>query len=231
MNKICIIAGMSLFCSVSWAGSGASSADQDISWLKGKIQGIEGRMDELERVIKEIKIKGKFEDLPLKQPNITNDELLNWVTDALVTLYSYNYLNIQQTLNKSRPFFTDNGYDSFMKALEESKNLDTVKNKKLVVNAIPLASATVVKEGEVEGFYTWQVELPLEVTYQGANNEFTQKMNIHVDVVRQNYNQAQKGIAINAITAKLVSSSHETKPEPSDKPTTLPKEDNAKTSN
>lgn len=220
MKKIFLMTFLSLLNGVTFAGGAAinpSALDQEVSLLKGKVQGIEGRLDQIERAIKEINIKGKFEELPLKQPNLTNDELLNWVTDAIVSIYSYNYLNAEQALNKSRQYFTDNGYDSFMKALKESKNLETVKSKKLIVNALAQSSATILKEGDVDGVYTWQIQLPLEVTYQGANNDFKQNMDIQVEVVRQTYTQTPKGIAINAVTAKLLSTTDQSKTQPTEK--------------
>lgn len=203
MQKGCTLVGLLLV-----AGIASAQADEQVGsrGMDQKIKEIQGRLDIIEKDIKDIKIRGKLEDLPLKQPNLTSEELLKWVTDSIVEVYSYNFLNYQMVLNKIRPYFTDLGYESYIKALEDSKNLEAVKNKKLVVNAIPTAKAAIVKEGALNAVYTWEIQIPLLVSYQSGEKEMQQRIMVNIEVVREPYAEADKGVAIHSITAKVVSS-------------------------
>jgi len=180
-----------------------AQAGTQLSQINQRLTSIESRLDIIEKQLKEVRIKTRLEELPLKQPNITQDELLKWTTDSILEIYSYNYLNYQQVLKNIRPLFTKAGYDSYMTALQESKNLEAVKNKKLVVIGVPSGLSQIINEKTVNSVYTWEVQIPLMVAYQSAEKEIQQRIIVTAEVVREPYSDALMGVAIHAITAKL----------------------------
>ena len=113
--------------------------------------------------------------VPLDQPNLTQSQLLQWANTAAIAAYTYSFSNWRRQLQALAEYFTPEGWQQFMTALNASNNLDAVKTKKLIVSATTTGPAVLEKEGLFKGRYTWKVHIPLLVTYQGANNQFTQQ--------------------------------------------------------
>lgn len=113
--------------------------------------------------------------VPLDQPNLTQSQLLQWGNTAAIAAYTYSFSNWRKQLQGLSDYFTPEGWQRFIGALESSNNLDAVKSKKLIVSANTTGPAELIREGLFEGRYTWKVQVPLLVTYQGANNQFTQQ--------------------------------------------------------
>lgn len=180
-------------------------APPDIREMNKTIKALEKRMDQVEKDVYLIKSIGKFEDLPVTQPIATAD-VLSWSTESALEIYNYDYLNYQYILKKIKPLFTQAGYESYLKALEDSKNLELVKTKKLFVSAVPTGEPFVSKEGmSEEGVYKWEVQMPVMVTYKSNTQLVQQQVNIAMDVVRTKLSESRAGIAIHSITANVTS--------------------------
>lgn len=180
-------------------------APPDIREMNKTIKSLEKRMDQLEKDVYLIKSIGKFEDLPVTQP-IAAADVLSWSTASAIEIYNYDYLNYQYILKKIKPLFTSAGYESYLKALEDSKNLELVKTKKLFVSAVPTGEPFVSKEGmSEEGVYKWEVQMPVMVTYKSNTQLVQQQVNIAMDVVRTKLAESRAGIAIHSITANVTS--------------------------
>ncbi|MGE3318734.1 MAG: DotI/IcmL family type IV secretion protein [Candidatus Berkiella sp.] len=180
-------------------------APPDIREMNKAIKALEKRMDQVEKDVYLIKSIGKYEDLPVTQP-IAPADVLSWSTESTLEIYNYDYLNYQYILKKIKPLFTAAGYESYLKALEDSKNLELVKTKKLFVSAVPTGEPFISKEGmSEEGVYKWEVQMPLMVTYKNNTQIVQQQVNIAIDVVRTKLSESRAGIAIHSITANVTS--------------------------
>lgn len=135
--------------------------------------------------------------VPLDQPNLTDSELLQWANMAAIASYTYNYINWRKQLQALSDNFTPEGWKLFINALNASNNLEAVKAKKLVVSAVATGAAVLVKEGLLDGRYTWKVQVPILVTYQGGRNQFTQQaLVITMVIVRLPTLTSTRGVAI-----------------------------------
>jgi intracellular multiplication protein IcmL len=134
---------------------------------------------------------------PLNQPSLSDDELSRWVMNASVATYTFNFADWRESLQSSRQYFTANGYQIFLKALKESRNLEAVKTKKFIVSATPLNSPT-IKAVPAENLYRWKIELPMLLTYQNSNPTETikQYINITMLVVRVSNLDSLQGVGI-----------------------------------
>jgi intracellular multiplication protein IcmL len=92
-----------------------------------------------------------------------------------------------------------------MKALDESKNLVAVQDKKLYVTAASTGKGTVTKEGNENGIYTWEVQIPILVTYKSPTETISQNLVVKAEIVRVLSSQSSQGIAFQNITASLAS--------------------------
>jgi intracellular multiplication protein IcmL len=133
----------------------------------------------------------------LSQPNKPDSTLLSWASSTAVATFTYDSKNYRNEIQKLSGFFTDDGWSQFMSELDKSKNLDAVKNKQLTVSAVVSAPPVIIKKGALNNVYSWQVQLPMTITYQG-DSEFT-KQNVIVTMLisRTSSVNSPDGIAIN----------------------------------
>jgi len=123
-------------------------------------------------------ISGRITPLfALNEPNQSDSAVLQWANQAAIAAFSYNFVNYRTELQASSGFFTAEGWDQFLKALEDSNNLIAVKAKKLIVSAVATKAPVILQKGILNGRYAWRVQMPLLVTYQSAS-EFSQQNNV-----------------------------------------------------
>lgn len=112
----------------------------------------------------------------LDQPVMTTPELLNWVTTAVTSSLSMNFLEYRQQVQASEQYFTSNGYTQFRKALDESGNLKKLQDSKLIVSTVPAAPPVILgsdKGTVIDGRLSWWVQIPLVRMSVGANGSNT----------------------------------------------------------
>ena len=135
--------------------------------------------------------------VPLNQPNLSTNALLQWAVEAATAAYTFNFVNYRKALQDSRIYFTKLGYQNFLKALTESRNLEAVQTKKLVVSAVPTGAPVVLREGATSGgLYAWQVQFPMLLTYQSASETITQSIVITMLITRVPTLESPKGVGI-----------------------------------
>lgn len=123
-------------------------------------------------------ISGRVTPLfPLDQPNQSDSAVLQWANQAAIASFTYNFVNYRDELQASSGFFTAEGWDQFLTALQESNNLDAVKAKKLIVSSVATRAPIILQKGILNGVFSWRVQMPILVTYQSAS-EFTQQNNV-----------------------------------------------------
>lgn len=123
-------------------------------------------------------INGRITPLfPLNEPNQSDSAVLQWANQAAIAAFTYNFVNYRSELQASSGFFTSDGWDQFLTALQQSNNLDAVKAKKLIVSAVATRAPIILQKGILNGKYAWRVQMPILVTYQSAS-EFSQQNNV-----------------------------------------------------
>lgn len=133
--------------------------------------------------------------LPLQTPEFVT----NWTVEAILDLYSFDYVTYRRALQEARSVFTRKGYTDFMAALIASTNLEAVKVKKQVVSSELTGTPKVLREGQLSAVepYSWDLSIPLLITYQNSDNEIIrQKGNVLVRVERVTTLRYEAGIAI-----------------------------------
>ena len=123
-------------------------------------------------------INGRITPLfPLNEPNQSDSAVLQWANQAAIAAFTYNFVNYRTELQASSGFFTAEGWDQFLSALQQSNNLDAVKAKKLIVSAVATRAPIILQKGLLNDRYSWRVQMPMLVTYQSAS-EFSQQNNV-----------------------------------------------------
>src|SRR5436190_322387 len=129
---------LGIACLVGFSSSYAVAPPEippDLHEMEKTLKTVVKRLDHVEKELTLIKQVEKLQDLPISQSMFSADEIVSWSLQSVLEMNHYDYLNYQYILKKIKPFFTKAGYESYLKALENSKNLDSVRFKKLVVTA------------------------------------------------------------------------------------------------
>jgi intracellular multiplication protein IcmL len=133
--------------------------------------------------------------LNLKEPNVSTDALFRWVSLAITNAYTINFVDYQQTLDALKPYFTKSGYQNFLEASDN--RLQDIIKQKLISTAVVSGTPVLLEEGTVHGFYSWRMQLPIMLSYQGASEKSTkQNLAVNVLVMRVPTKEANTGIGI-----------------------------------
>lgn len=122
--------------------------------------------------------------IPLNQPNLSDKALLQWTSQAVVSVYSYNFVNFREIFQNNEKYFTNDGWQEFLNALKASRNLETVKDKKLIVSAVLSGAPIISSKNVFNGRYTWQIQMPVLVTYQSMSEQFNSSYLITLTIQR-----------------------------------------------
>lgn len=142
--------------------------------------------------------EGKFEMTPLDRPNLSTESLLQWATEAASSSYNYDFVNYREKIQQVRSYFTPQGYQHYIDALKQSRTIDTIIEKKLVVSAVPTGAPVILKEAEIKssGRWAWQVQMPMLISYQSANEVIKQEIVLTLLIVRVDTLESPKGVGI-----------------------------------
>lgn len=141
-----------------------------------------------------------MEIFPLDRPNVTPSALTNWATQAATSAYTLDFYQYQDNIDSLRDYFTVSGYQAYLSSLEASNSLKRIVRDKLIVSAVATGAAVILQEGPLRGVYTWRIQVPLLLTYQGASTDSTQKsIAVSLLVTRVPTEIAPKGIGIEQI--------------------------------
>ncbi len=122
--------------------------------------------------------------VPLNQPNLTDKSLIQWASQSVLAVYSYNFINYREVFQGNRKFFTAEGWQQFMSAIARSRNLSAVTSKKLVLSAVLSSAPIVTREYVKNGRYTWELQLPVMVTYQSLSESFHENLIVSLTIQR-----------------------------------------------
>ncbi len=142
-------------------------------------------------------INGRITPLfPLNEPNQSDSAVLQWANQAAIAAFTYNFVNYRAELQASSGFFTAEGWDQFLNALQQSNNLEAIKAKKLIVSAVATRAPIILQKGILNGRFAWRVQMPLLVTYQSASEFSQQNLVVTMLITRVSTLNSPRGIGI-----------------------------------
>jgi len=134
--------------------------------------------------------------LPLNQPNLSTPALLSWVAQASTEVMTFGFNDYRRRLQEASRNFTKTGWESFTKALQESRMIETVETNQQVITAAPSGAPIVESEGLFNERYQWVVQIPLVVTYQSGTKTRSSRLLVTLVVVRVPRLESPNGIGI-----------------------------------
>ncbi len=132
---------------------------------------------------------------PLEQPNQSNEAIMQWAADIVRRAYSFDFVHWRTQLAGLEPHFTEGGYHQFLAALKKSGNVDAVRSRRLVGSAI-VSPPVITSEGVLNGTYTWELEVPLQVAYVSSEQTIQQSLLVTLTVRRSSTLDSEHGLAV-----------------------------------
>ncbi len=123
-------------------------------------------------------------NISMDQPNMSDDSILKYASDAASSAYSYDFKNYDKQMQMNQQYFTPQGWKAFMSALNKSNNLGVVQSRKLVASSTPNGKPTILKKGIKNGAYTWEIQVPLLTTYENETRLIKQNLVITMLISR-----------------------------------------------
>lgn len=159
--------------------------------IKNPTQPLYFATDEIGRLI---------QDVPLNQPNMSPEQLVAWVTEAVQSANSYDYINYRSQLQNTQKYFTDYGWQSFLQGLTASQNLVSVTKLDLIVLGKVVNQPELLTQGILGNAYAWRFKVPLLVTSMAPPYDDRSKSAIPfvitVIVQRRSILESYKGLGI-----------------------------------
>lgn len=137
-----------------------------------------------------------MQDVPLDKPNLSLNVLLNWVTQGMMAAHTLNFMNYTTVTQNAQPYFTKDGYDSYLNTLRDSKIIEQIVTKKYVMRAFPVSAPQITKEGVLANFYLWKIRLPMQFRYRNVDTDRYDDVELTVLVVRVPSTEAPYGVRI-----------------------------------
>lgn len=139
---------------------------------------------------------------PLDEPIMSDAALKNWVVAAVTEAFTLGHHDWRARLSAVRRHFTDDGYEAFLRGLEESLLLSRLKEHRQVASAVATGSPVIVDTRRYRGRIAWEIEFPMLLTFQAGAKRRDQGLTSKVLVTRVPLSDRVTGIGI----ARLVAS-------------------------
>jgi intracellular multiplication protein IcmL len=134
--------------------------------------------------------------VPLNEPFRSPAEVIAWAAGTAQNVLRFDYRDYRQRLQQAASNFTPTGWESFTKALKESRVLEAVDARKLVVS-LDIDAAPEIKNSFVhDGIYTWYLQFPIVIKFDGNDVPAPIHANLILQVVRVSTLQNPDGISI-----------------------------------
>lgn len=140
---------------------------------------------------------------PLDDPVVSDDYVLQWAVLATRKVFTLDFIHWRDQLQEASARFTPYGWNNFMVALKQSRNLETIINLKMVSDAEITGTPQIVEKAVIDGQYAWKIQMPINVTYTNAQNQISTPMTVDVIVLRVPVEDNPDRIAINNFLPQL----------------------------
>lgn len=140
--------------------------------------------------------------VPLDEPNLSNQAILQWAATAASSLYTYNFVNYRDVFSSNAQYFTRGGYSAFLNQVSDSRNLGAVTSKKLMLTGVPAGAPVITDASNVDGIYTWTIQVPIVVTYQSLSTKRNASLLLIMQVKRLSTLDSKYGIGISNLVVE-----------------------------
>lgn len=145
-----------------------------------------------------------IQPMPLEVESIGKPQLLNWVNEALMTAYSFNYSNIDRQESRVKPFFGTNALQVYLDMLRLDEDFAAVAAKFYVVSIRATGTPEILTSKAFKGRYAWQIRVPAQITFSNALYVNTQDVAFEFLIWRVPETESPLGIIIASFSRQVL---------------------------
>lgn len=122
--------------------------------------------------------------VPIDQPYLNTPDLLQWVSNVLPMLFTFDFVNYDDQVKQLQHYFTPDGWNKFLDQLHNDLNTDLIEKNKSFINAKAGGAPYVLNQGVLSGRYAWWVQMPIIIDYSTWDKSNEQNIVVQVLLVR-----------------------------------------------
>lgn len=146
--------------------------------------------------------------VPMDAPFLSDAQLLAWASNAVSQAFTMDAGNYRMRSNEIKAFFTDYGFQQYVRALEDSGQIDAMVQNNLILTATPLATPVISGKGmSGTGALMWRIQMPLLITYRTMGKGASIKQHVTLTVMRRPLSESPFGVGISQFITSPLSSS------------------------
>ena len=138
---------------------------------------------------------------PLDEPIMSDAALKNWTVSAVTEAFTLGHHDWRMRLSSIRENFTDSGYESFLRGLNDSLFLARLRDNLQVASAAARGAPVITDARVMAGRVGWAIEFPIVVTFAVGRKSITQDLIARALVMRVPLSERVRGIAIEQLIA------------------------------
>lgn len=132
----------------------------------------------------------------LLQPNLSSPALMSWVAQAATETMTFGFNDYRRRLQESSRNFTPQGWESFTKALQGARVIESIEANAQVITAVPRGAPVLDSEGVFGGRYQWTIQIPMLLKYQSGSQMRDSRWMVTLVVVRVPRLESPNGVGI-----------------------------------
>lgn len=140
---------------------------------------------------------------PLEQKSLTDPILLNWVTDAVMKAFHYNYRSVYRLPDILAEYFDDRAMQNFFTLLERDNYIKRVIPEQMIVSAEAISSPEIEEQQAYDDRYVWQVGLPIKIKFENRLTRLEQDVKLTLLVWRVPETDNPIGVRITNISREI----------------------------
>ncbi len=140
--------------------------------------------------------------VPLNDPYRSHADVIAWAAGTAQNTMRFGYHDFRERLQQASANFTASGWESFTKAMKDAHILEAVEARKLVVTMDINGAPEIKKEFVKNGVYTWYLEFPVQIKFDGDNPPVPIHAVLLLQIVRVSTLQNTDGISIEQWVAR-----------------------------
>lgn len=137
----------------------------------------------------------------LDEPMMSAAALKNWTVTAAVEAFTMGHHDWRMRLTAAREHFTDKGFDSFIKGLEDSRFLPRIRDNLQVSTAVATGAPVITHARRLDGRLAWSIEFPVTLSFVAGRQRRDERLVVQALVIRVPVSDRVAGIAIAQLIA------------------------------
>lgn len=125
----------------------------------------------------------------------TESEVVKFAMSGVKKMYKYDYINYSEQLQEAASYFTEDGWNDYLDQYVKSNTLQAVKENKWIVTMIPDSVPIILKKSVVDGIFTWEMQMKIQVMYVGGAGQ-SQRGDLYMKIVRNSVINNPEGLGI-----------------------------------